>query len=58
MAGNAHRRRHGNVTGCIYCQYRPKEARALHLFRNKNGHRRNLTRKRRGRRRKTITVSK
>lgn len=56
MAGNAHRSRHGNVPGCVYCKMRPKEARRLHVYRNSNGHRRNPTRKRRGRRRKTTNV--
>jgi hypothetical protein len=50
MAGNAHRRRHGNQPGCIYCKERPKVARRLHLYRNKNGHRHNPTAKKRGKR--------
>lgn len=57
MAGNAHRNRHGNLPDCIFCRHRPKEAKALHLFRNKTGNRRNPSRKRRGRRRKTTVVS-
>lgn len=56
MAGNAHRHRHGNQAGCIFCQHRPKVAKALHLFRNKTGNRRNPSRKRRGRRNKTTVV--
>lgn len=42
MAGNAHRNRHGNVEGCKYCDKNGK-------FRNSNGHRRNLSRKKRQR---------
>jgi hypothetical protein len=57
MAGNAHRNRHGNVPGCIYCEHRPKEAKKLHRYRNKNGHHRNLNRKRRGRRNKPVVVT-
>lgn len=34
MAGNAHARRHGHRTDCIFCAYRPKEARAKHIYRN------------------------
>lgn len=54
MAGNAHRRRHGNQPGCKFCQVSPRQQRrqGLHLYRNTNGHRRNPTRKRRGRRRR------
>lgn len=48
--GNAHRRRHGNVPGCMYCKIGPKEARKLHLYRNKNGHRHNPASKRSGKR--------
>ena len=51
---NAHRSRHGNQPGCIFCKYGPKEARALKLYRNKNGHRRNPTRKRRRRNRRAL----
>lgn len=58
MAGNAHRNRHGNQAGCLFCQHRPKKAKALHIFRNKTGNRRNPSRKRRGRRNKTTVVNK
>lgn len=53
---NAHRSRHGNVPGCIYCQYRPAEGKRLGLYRNKNGNRHNPTSKRAGRRNKTANA--
>lgn len=55
MAGNAHRNRHGNVAGCAYCALRPKQVRKINaLFKNRSGHRRNPTRKRRRRSRRNL----
>lgn len=43
---NAHRSRHGNIEGCLFCKHNTAEAKSLGIYRNKNGHRHNPTRPR------------
>lgn len=56
--GNAHAWRHRKgrgapcSTGCIYCKNRPSEG----LYTNKNGHRNNPARKKKGRRNKATNA--